>query len=155
MVIALGGRPCPCGQRGCLERYASANAVAERFCEAVRAGENSALKAKVLGNEPLDSRHVLAAADAGDALATRIWDESCEYLALGIVNLRHLLNPELVVLAGGLAKAGARLLRPVSAHFQRLSWSIAPDAPRIALATLGEKAGTIGAAALARVLQRR
>jgi glucokinase len=150
MVMVPRGRACPCGQRGCLERYASANAVAERLCEAVRAGEDSVLKPKVQANEAFDARHVLAAADAGDALAVRIWDETCEYLALAIVNLRHLLNPELVVLAGGLINAGARLLEPIRAHFERLSWKIAPDAPRIALATLGESAGTIGAAALAR-----
>ncbi len=150
LVTVPDGRACPCGQRGCLERYASASAVAERLCEAVRAGESSTLKAKVLANEAFDARHVLAAADAGDALAARIWDETCQYLALGIVNLRHLLNPELVVLAGGLSNAGPRLLEPVKAHFERLSWKIAPDAPRIALATLGENAGMIGAAALAR-----
>jgi glucokinase len=72
------------------------------------------------------------------------------YLALTATNLQHLLNPELVVSAGGLINAGARLLDPVQAHHQRLSWKIAPDAPRIALATLGTDAGTIGAAMLAR-----
>jgi glucokinase len=149
-VIVPGGRPCPCGQAGCLERYASANAVAERLGEAVRAGADSRLKRKVLAGVALDARDVLAAMNQGDELATRIWDETCYYLALGIVNLRHVINPELVVLAGGLIHAGARLLQPVQAYFERLSWKIAPDAPRIALATLGTDAGTIGAALLAR-----
>ena len=153
MVIVPNGRPCPCGQLGCLERYASANAVAERLAEAVRAGEQSALKPKVLGGEPFDARDVLGAMAAGDKLASRIWDETCYYLALASVNMQHLLNPELVVLAGGLINAGDRLLRPVREHFDRLSWKIAPDAPRIALATLGNDAGTIGAAALARAAQ--
>ncbi len=150
MVIVPGGRPCPCGKVGCLERYASANAVAERLAEAVRVGEGSVLRAKVLAGEPFDARDVLAAIDAADAVAARIWDETCYYLALACVNMQHLINPELVVLAGGLIKAGDRLLRPVQAHFDRLSWKIAPDAPRIAFATLGNDAGTIGAAALAR-----
>lgn len=151
MIIVPGGRPCPCGQRGCFERYASANAVAERLCEAVRGGEDSALGTRVAAGETLDARDVRAAADQGDTLAARIWDETCFYLALGIVNLRHLINPELVVLAGGLINAGPRLLEPVQAHFERQSWTIAPDAPRIAPATLGTDAGTIGAAMLARV----
>jgi glucokinase len=151
MVIVPGGRPCPCGQQGCLERYASANAVAERLAEAVRAGADSLLKPKVSAAEEFDARDVLAAIDRRDALATRIWDETGYYLALGIVNLRHLINPELVVLAGGLINAGQRLLGPVQRHFERCSWKIAPDAPRIALATLGTDAGTIGAAMLARV----
>jgi glucokinase len=149
-VIVPGGRPCPCGQQGCLERYASANAVAERLSEAVQAGADSLLKPKVLAGAAFDARDVLAAIDRGDALAARIWDETCYYLALGIVNLRHLINPELVVLAGGLINAGPRLLSLVQAHFERCSWKIAPDAPRIALATLGTDAGTIGAAMLAR-----
>ena len=150
MLVVPNGRPCPCGQRGCFERYASANAVAERLAEAVQAGEDSLLKPNVLAGEPFDARDVLAAIDRGDALAARIWDETCFYLAVSVVNLRHLLNPELVVFAGGLTNAGARLLEPTQAHFDRLSWKIAPDAPQIALATLGTDAGTIGAALLAR-----
>lgn len=150
VVLVPNGRPCPCGQRGCLERYASANAVAERLCEAVQAGEDSLLKPKVVAQEPFDARDVLEARARGDALASRIWDETCNYLALGIVLLQHIINPELVVFAGGLINAGEQLLKPVQAHFERLTWRIAPDTPRIALATLGTDAGTIGAAALAR-----
>lgn len=132
-----------------MERYSSAGAVAERLTEAVRAGEPSSLRGKVESGEPFDARDVLAGLDAGDTLAGRVWDEACYYLALSVVNLRHLLNPELVVFAGGLTNAGERLLGPVRAHFEKLSWDIAPDAPQLALATLGTDAGTVGAAALA------
>lgn len=150
MIMVPNGRPCPCGQRGCLERYASANAVMERLCEAVRNGERSVLRSKVEAGRPFDARDVLAARADGDTLATRIWDETCHYLALCAVSLQHVLNPELIVLAGGLINAGDELLRPTRAHFERESWKIAPDRPRIALAALGTDAGTIGAAALAR-----
>jgi glucokinase len=98
----------------------------------------------------LDARDVLAAMEAGDQTARRIWDETCYFLAVCAVNLRHLLNPELIVLAGGLINAGPRLLQPTQAHFERLSWRLAPDAPRLALATLGPDAGLVGAALLAR-----
>ncbi len=148
-IVVPDGRPCPCGQKGCLERYSSANAVAERLAEAVRAGERSRLEERVRSGQPFDAREVIAAMDGGDALAARIWDETCYYLALSVVNLQHWLNPELVVFAGGLINAGEKLMGPVQGHFDRLSWKIAPDAPRIALATLGTDAGTIGAAALA------
>lgn len=149
-IVVPGGRACPCGQRGCLERYASAAAVAERLGEAVRDGADSALAGRVRAGEALDARDVRAARAAGDGLADRIWDETCFYLALAVVNIQHTLNPELVVFAGGLINAGAELLEPVRAHYDRLSWKIAPDAPRIALARLGTDAGTIGAAVLAR-----
>ncbi len=149
-IVVPDGRACPCGQRGCLERYASAQAVAQRLCEAVRAGAESTLKVRVLNEEELDARDVLAARNAGDALAQRIWDETCYYLAVAAVNLQHLLNPQLIVLAGGLINAGAELLDPVRKHFDEQSWKIAPDAPQIEFAKLGTDAGTIGAAALAR-----
>lgn len=150
MIVVPDGRPCPCGQRGCLERYASANAVAQRLIDAVRDGAESALADRVRRGEALDARDVLAAMAAGDQTAGRIWDETCCYLAICAVNLRHLLNPELIVLAGGLINAGPRLLQPTQAHFERLSWRLAPDAPRLALATLGPDAGLVGAALLAR-----
>jgi glucokinase len=148
-IIVPNGRECPCGQHGCMERYASASAVAERLQEAVAAGEPSSLRPRVLAGEPFDARDVLAARAAGDALAARIWEETCYYLALTITNIQHLFNTELVVLSGGLINAGSVLLETVQRHFEQVSWKIAPDAPRIALATLGTDAGTIGAAALA------
>jgi glucokinase len=149
MIIVPDGRPCPCGQRGCLERYGSANAVMERVQEAVRAGADSSLKPKVDSEEAFDARDVREAMAAGDTLAARIWDETCYYLGLAAVNIRHLLNPEVIVLAGGLINAGDELLTPLNEHFERQSWKIAPDVPQIRLATLGTDAGTIGAAALA------
>jgi glucokinase len=150
-IAVPNGRACPCGQRGCLERYSSANAVAERFVEALKAGEQSSLKAHVDSGEPLTSVHVGQAAEAGDALAARIWDETCLYLALACVNIQHMLNPECVVLGGGLIGAGEQLLRPIREHFERQVWTVAEDFPRIELATLGDDAGVIGAATLARL----
>lgn len=149
-IVVPNGRPCPCGQRGCLERYGSANAVAERFIEALRAGEDSPLKARVEAGEAPTSVDIARAARAGDPLAARIWDETCLYLAIACVNIQHVLNPECVVLAGGLIGAGEQLLTPVRAHFRQQAWQIARDHPRIEFATLGDDAGIIGAAALAR-----
>jgi glucokinase len=151
MIVVVGGRDCPCGQRGCLERYGSANAVPERFVEALRAGENSPLRARVDADDALTSVDIADAARAGDALATRIWDETCLYLAIACVNIQHLLNPECVVLGGGLIGAGDQLLEPVREHFRQQAWQIAQDHPRIELATLGDDAGIIGAASLARL----
>jgi glucokinase len=157
-IIAVpNGRACPCGQFGCLERYGSANAVAERLVEAYQAGNVSAveketvLKSRVQGGPPLTSADVAQAARAGDALAARIWDETCMYLGMACVTVQHMLNPELIVLGGGLIRAGAQLLDPVRAHFEKQSWRIAKDHPRIEFATRGDDAGVIGAAALARI----
>ena len=149
-IVVPNGRPCPCGQKGCLERYSSANAVAERFVEALQAGEQSPLRERVDAGEALTSADIVKAAEAGDALAARIWQETCFYLAVACVNVQHTLNPERVVLGGGLINAGACLLDQVRAEMAGLVWNIAQDGPEITFATLGDNAGVIGAAALAR-----
>ena len=150
-IAVPNGRPCPCGQRGCLERYGSANAVAERFVEALEAGETSPLKARVDAGEKITSQDIAAAARDDDPLAARIWDETCLHLALACINIQHVLNPQCVVLGGGLIGAGDQLLEPIREHFRKQVWDSARDFPRIELATLGDDAGIIGAAALAQI----
>lgn len=154
LIVEPSGRQCPCGQRGCLERYASARAVGQRAAEALDAGEASLLRVVHESGSALDAQRVEAAAVAGDALARRIWDDTCRYLAIAIVAIQHLLNPDVVVLAGGLIGANERLLDPVQRHFRELTWSAADDGPDIALARLGDDAGIRGAAELARMEAR-
>ncbi len=154
LIVEPSGRQCPCGQRGCLERYASARAVGQRAAEALDAGEASLLRAVHESGQALDALHVEAAAVAGDALARRVWDDTCRYLAIAIVAIQHLLNPDVVVLAGGLIGANERLLDPVRRHFRESTWSAADDGPDIALARLGDDAGIRGAAELARMQAR-
>ncbi len=153
LIMVVEGRKCPCGQRGCLERYSSASAIAERLVEHIQTGSESALAPRIANGEEIDSQIVAQAAREGDRLAQRIWDEACRYLAVACVGLQHLLNPQVLVLAGGLIAAGDQLLLPVREHFRRQSWKIAQDSPDIELATLAGDAGVIGAAALARSSQ--
>jgi glucokinase len=118
--------------------------------EALRGPRESLLRAAPAS--ALTSEHVSAAAARGDVLAAEIWDEACEALAIAIVNLQHLINPQVVLLGGGMSNAGAPLLQSVRYHFQRRTWRLAPDHPHVDLAILGEYAGAIGAAALAKRL---
>ncbi len=154
-IIDPLGRSCPCGQRGCLERYASAQSIADRVKEALDAGEASSLRRRHQAGEALTAEEVSAAASAGDALCARIWADACRCLALACVNLQHTLNPRMIVLGGGLVGAGDRLLGPVRHEFDKLTWKIAPDQPQIVLATLEARAGVIGAACLAREADER
>jgi glucokinase len=147
-IVALRGRACPCGQSGCLERYSSANAVAQRYEELVRtASPSTPLANRVLAGETVDASDIVAAC-RHDEIAAQVWDEACFYLAIACVNLQHILNPQRIVLGGGMAKACAELLDPVRAHFEKLTWSFQRDHPAIEIATLGGDAGIIGAAAL-------
>lgn len=149
IVIEVDGRECPCGNRGCLERYASANALATRFAEAVRAGEKSVLADRVNAGEHVDSKMIYEAATDGDELANKLYWETGTYLGIGVVNLLHTINPARVVLSGGLIGAGELLMRPVRETVEKRAL---PDAQRncvICFATLGEDAGLIGAAGCA------
>jgi len=153
MIVAVDGRPCNCGQRGCLEAYASAANTAARAAERLASGKptegTSPLGDVMRCNGRIDATDVVDAARKGDPLARGVWDETCRYLAMACVNLKHLLNPQRIVLAGGMSAAGDDLLRPVRGHFGRLVWPDVGDRPEIVLASLGNDAGFVGAALLA------
>lgn len=131
-----GGELCSCGQRGCLERYASAAAIARRYAQA--------------GGEPgLSAGEVLARREQ-DPLADRVWSQAVEALAVAFNTCTMLLDPELIVIAGGLSEAGALLLEPVSRRLAELvRWR---EPPPVRLSPLGGRAGLVGAALLARQL---
>lgn len=147
-IVQPNGLPCPCGQRGCLEQYASASAVARRVTEAMAAGAESSLRELHKQGKPITSREAAMAAQAGDALSQRIWDEACKFLAIACVNIQHGFNPALVVMGGGLAEAGEFLMAPVRKHFREQTWKLHEDQPKILGASLRYDAGVVGAAGL-------
>ncbi len=149
IIVQPGGRTCSCGQQGCLEAYSSAYYLARRAEELIAAGEPSSLKARVDAGQMLMAEHVVEAARAGDALAARVWDDACRYLALATVTMQHVTNPQRVVMAGGLIAAGDFLLEPIRRHHRALMWKLLDDGPEIIFATLGNDAGFIGAAGCA------
>ena len=146
MIIDAGGRPCGCGQRGCLERYASATHLAAHARRLIEEdGRESALATLLSEKGSFDARDVQHAAGEGDRLAKEVWAEAVECLAVACVNLARVLDPELIVLGGGMAKAGEALMRPLRERFRRLHWTLAQPRTRLALAELGNDAGVIGA----------
>ena len=147
-VVEAGGHVCSCGQRGCLEQYASATNVARRAVEAIKAGAKSSLADAPDGLESITSRMLVEAAREGDALAAQVWDDACRYLAIACVNIEHAFNPEMIVLGGGMSGAGSLLLDNVERHRDALRWSLLNDTAKIVLAELGNDAGVIGSAGL-------
>ena len=93
------------------------------------------------------TRELIAAMAGGDQAAGKIWDESIRALAAAIAGLINVLDPELVVLGGGIARSGAALLTPLSKYLDRFEWRPGGMRVRLALAELGGYAGAIGAAA--------
>jgi len=150
IIIYPEGRRCGCGQRGCVEAYASADSTAKRAAEAVKAGAQSSLE-KVLDEKgQISCQDVYEHLAAGDKLAKKITDETAKALAIVCVNVLHTTEPKRIVFAGGMIAAGDALLGRIRYYFDQQIWSLKKEAVEIAFATLGEDAGIIGAAALAK-----
>ncbi len=149
MVIYPDGRRCNCGQRGCVEAYASADSTARRAREAIEAGAESSLK-KVLDEKgQITSKDIYEHLVAGDKLAKEITDGTAKALAITCINMLHTTEPKRIVFAGGMIAAGDVLLNRIKDFFNEHIWTLKKELVEICFATLGEDAGIIGAAALA------
>ena len=153
-ILVPDGEPCACGQRGCVERYCSAKFTAQRANR--RLAASRALRKKSSLGEvfavagAVTSADIAAHAKGGDAFALEIWDETCRMLALACINVCRLIDPQMIVLAGGMSQAGRFLLDRVHRHVKAHWWKMTPLTTRIALARLGNDAGVIGAAGVAK-----
>jgi len=150
LVIDTSGPRCPCGKRGCWERYASGAGVARLAREAATAGRLRALVEQLGDAEAVRGEDVTHAAAAGDREALAVLEEVGWWLALGLSNLAAVLDPACFVLGGGLAEASAQLLPSTRRHLTGLleAGELRPVIPVVA-AELGYQAGAIGAGLLA------
>ena len=150
MVVDPHGPPCPCGRNGCWERYASGNGLGQQAREAAGGG-GLARVVELAGGDAASVRgeHVQVAAAEGDAAALAVIDGYARWVALGLVNLTNILDPQMFVLGGGLATAGELYLAPIHRWMTRLLY--APELrphPEVVFAEWGERAGAVGAALL-------
>ncbi len=150
MVVDPRGPLCPCGQRGCWERFASGSGLGRLGREAAEAGRFAEGMALAHGTaEDVRGEHVTAAAAAGDPEALAVLREFAGWVALGIGNLVTLLDCSLVVIGGGLVEVGDLLIEEVRAAVPARVMN-PEERPhlRVVGAELGEQAGAIGAALL-------
>lgn len=158
-IMIPGGELCGCGQRGCLERYCSAKFTAQRADKRLAASralrQRSSLGEVFRANGSVSSADIVVHAKKGDAFALEIWDETCRTLALACINVCHFIDPEMIVLAGGMSQAGRFLLDRINRHFKANWWKMTRPTARIALARLGNDAGVIGAAGVAMEAETR
>ena len=148
VIYNFDGEPCTCGSRGCFERYASATALIRMGREAVARHPQSVLAAKL---ETLNARDVIDAARTGDEAACEAFDAYTDHLANGISSFINVIDPEIIVLGGGVSKAGAFLLEPVRKKVEERRFYKTLPFARIELSELGNDAGIIGAALLGTV----
>jgi glucokinase len=145
-TIEANGRRCACGNYGCLEAYASGLAIARRAIEAIESGETTTLLERA-GGDParITARTVYDAAHEGDELARELVHETAQFLGAGVANLVNVFNPEVVVVCGGVTRAGDLLFVPLRREVTRRAFKPAVQAVRIVAQQL-DAPGVFGAA---------
>ncbi|MGO4956747.1 ROK family glucokinase [Luteococcus sp. Sow4_B9] len=156
-IIRPGGRRCGCGLRGCWERYGSGSALVLEARELASVAPHRAERLlELAGGNPLQvqGHHISQAAREGDPAALDCFETLGDWIGRGMAVIDAILDPDVFVLAGGVAEAGDLLREPVLKSFhKRLTAQGYRDAPHVRLATLGNDAGLIGAADLSRVAE--
>lgn len=143
------GRLCKCGAHGCLEQYASASAIANFAKERIKSGGKSIITEIVKGDiNKITSKTVYEALINDDKLAKEVWDEFIKYLGAGIANIIQTLNPEIVIIAGGVINAGKFLFEPLKQAIKKQTFPQIFESVKIVPAKLGQLAGAIGAAGI-------
>lgn len=149
VIFDLGGVPCTCGNHGCLERYCSATALIRMAREAVSDHPDSMIIRSVnMDPDRIEAKTVFDAARAGDPLAVSVYKQFIDNLAQAIGSVVNLLDPEVIVLGGGVSKAGSFLLDPLTEEYTKYVLFNDQPLPPLKLAVLGSEAGIIGAAML-------
>ncbi|GAF39698.1 glucokinase [Agrilactobacillus composti DSM 18527 = JCM 14202] len=150
-VETHNGYLCTCGKHGCLETVASATGIVRVARDmAEEYSGNSVLKKTLDDGEEISSKIVFDMAKSNDPLALMVVDKVTNYLGLALANAANLLNPSFVVIGGGVSAAGDFLLTRVDKAFKANTFPNVRETTAVRLATLGNEAGVIGAAWLAR-----
>ncbi len=143
------GPICGCGDTGCLEAFASGPAIVAMAQEYIKGGKSTKFRemAAAEGGE-ITPYMVAKAAEEGDPVAKRIFEIVGEYIGIGLTSVINLLNPERVIIGGGVAESGELLLGPIRKTIKERAMVVAGNAVEIVPAQLGNSAGVIGASML-------
>ena len=142
MVIQMDGPQCSCGNYGCIEAFASATAMVRRFKELLKSGASSSLK----NCGEITAKMINDAALQGDKASLDIIEETGRYLGIALVNIMHILNPEMIVLTGGMIGSGELLMNPIRQVTSQRAFEVSYRDTKIVFSQLGNDAGIIGAA---------
>ena len=149
MTIDVNGAVCNCGSLGCLETLASGTAVAREAIRRIGNGEASSLTKTRGGIEYITAEKVGQAAREGDTLALAVISRAARYLGVGLANLVNILNPDMIIVGGGLSKLGDLLLEPAREVVRERAFGLPAQAVRVVPSQLGDDAGILGAAVFA------
>jgi glucokinase len=158
LKVMRGGRKCGCGATGCLEAYASVTGLVRTAIEGIEGGRKTVLTEMCGGDlKKIDGKMISDGIARGDEFSKWVMHETAVWLGLGIASLINLLNPERVVLCGGMIAAGDVLFDPIRKTAKEMSFEVPGNRAQIIPAGLGADSGVIGAAgcALARYEESR
>ncbi len=154
MRLVPGGHLCGCGSYGCFEQYASGSALHRHLLEAIALDPERAQSLVARGNGTIDGikgNHITDAAREGDALAVEAFNTTGEWLGAGIASICMIVDPACVVIGGGVIDAGELLMKPTRAAIEKyMPFNGKHPAPKVLVAELGNDAGLVGVADLAR-----
>ncbi|MBE6637827.1 MAG: ROK family protein [Ruminococcaceae bacterium] len=148
-VIVKDGHPCACGRKGCFEQYASATALIRMTKEEMQRSPDSAMWQYSPDLAQVNGKTAFESAKLGDEAAKRVVELYIGYLACGVANMMNIFQPEILCIGGGICGQGDNLLKPLSEIvFKEQYAKTAPRKTKLVIATLGNDAGIVGAAAL-------
>lgn len=154
MPLNESGPGCNCGGHGCLERYIGNKEIAGLAVRRLKGNKTSIIGKLVSGDHTKITPEIItAAAKRNDGLAKAIWKEVAGHLAATLAGVVNLLNPERIVIGGGVSKAGAYLFGPLATAVRKRAMQVPARRAKIVPAKLGQDAGLIGAAVLVRLSQ--
>jgi len=149
-IICINGADCSCGAKGCWEAYASASALIRGTVNAAKSSPSSLINKLVNGNlEKIDAKTAFDASLKGDEVAKGVVENYIDYLCIGLINVANILQPEVIVIGGGISGQGSALISQIESRAERFA-AFGGMKTKIAIAELGNDAGIIGAAQLAR-----
>lgn len=147
--VEKDGKLCGCGQKGCFEAYASATGLIRECISRLTVNKNNRIYEMVDGDlSKIEAKTIFDAAKEGDEFALELVDYEAEYLALGLGTILNIINPEMLILGGGVALAGDILLNSVKEKLKKYALPIVLVDLQIKLGELGNDAGIKGASAL-------
>lgn len=148
-VIVVDGEPCSCGRRGCWEAYASATGLIRQTRRAMEEHRDSKMWDIAGSLDKVDGRTSFEAMRAGDAAGKAVVDRYIYYIAVGLINMINIFQPEVLCVGGGICKEGETLLAPLRKYIDAEQFSkYSEKKTKLCVAALGNDAGIIGAAGL-------
>ena len=149
MTINFEGPDCKCGRKGCLETYCSSKAIINRTQKKLEQNPSTVFDEVTGGQiDKLTIKQLFTAAKKGDKIASEVLAETAQYLGIGLANLVNLLNPEIIIIGGGIADGGPEFLSKLSAAVKEQDFGSAVKDFKRVKAALGNDAGFIGAGLL-------